>query len=521
MRKNNSRKKVAIIIGRITLALCLSFGIYKFVQPKSDTEIIDKTDNDTNVDKVNSPYRMSGNSIEDFDLYFMQLENNKQNIIYSPLSIKYALEMLSEGANGNSKEQINALIGDYQAKSYPNNANMSFANALFIKDAYKDTIKPDYITTLKNKFNAEIMYDSFNTPNNLNAWVSKKTFGLIDDLFNDVSEYNFILTNALAIDMEWNYVIQAANNGKENYIYYDVSYLHEKYSDYVDIIMGDDYNSLKFQNMNAKSVQIAASINNYDIVNAIGEASIRKTVGEAYEKWVKEECDGIGVDTNLFLDDYIKELDSNYKRVDYSTDFSLYVDDNVKVFAKELKEYQGKTLEYIGIMPTKQDLDKYIKSVDAKSINDLINKLKTIELDNFSKGKVTKITGYIPLFKFDYELDLMNDLKELGITDVFDKNKADLSNISTNSNIFIGSASHKANIDFSNEGIKAAAATEFGGMGNDTDGFEYLYDVPVEIIDLTFDKPYMFLVRDKASGEVWFTGSVYEPTEYTKPVYSW
>ena len=38
-----------------------------------------------------------------------------------------------------------------------------------------------------------------------------------------------------------------------------------------------------------------------------------------------------------------------------------------------------------------------------------------------------------------------------------------------------------------------------------------MYDVPVEEIDLTFDKPYMFIIRDKESGEVWFAGTVYEP----------
>ena len=38
------------------------------------------------------------------------------------------------------------------------------------------------------------------------------------------------------------------------------------------------------------------------------------------------------------------------------------------------------------------------------------------------------------------------------------------------------------------------------------------YDVPVETIDMTFDKPYFFLIRDKVSGEVWFMGTVYEPT---------
>ena len=33
----------------------------------------------------------------------------------------------------------------------------------------------------------------------------------------------------------------------------------------------------------------------------------------------------------------------------------------------------------------------------------------------------------------------------------------------------------------------------------------------VKEIDLTFDKPYMFIVRDVKTGEVWFTGTVYEP----------
>lgn len=31
---------------------------------------------------------------------------------------------------------------------------------------------------------------------------------------------------------------------------------------------------------------------------------------------------------------------------------------------------------------------------------------------------------------------------------------------------------------------------------------------------LTFDKPYIYLIRDKNSGEVWLTGSIYNPTKY-------
>ena len=45
-------------------------------------------------------------------------------------------------------------------------------------------------------------------------------------------------------------------------------------------------------------------------------------------------------------------------------------------------------------------------------------------------------------------------------------------------------------------------------------GFDYKFDVPVEKIDLTFANPYMFIIRDKDTGEVWFTGTVYEPVEF-------
>ena len=78
---------------------------------------------------------------------------------------------------------------------------------------------------------------------------------------------------------------------------------------------------------------------------------------------------------------------------------------------------------------------------------------------------------------------------------------------------YIAKAAHKANIEFSNEGIKAAAATAMGGAGAAACPiYDYLYDVPQVEINLSFDNPYLYLIRDKDTGEVWFAGTVYEPT---------
>lgn len=469
---------------------------------------------------VKSPYWISSNSLEDFDLYFLQLENDKGNKVYSPLSIKYALGMLEEGAVGESKNQISSVIGDYNANKYVNSENMSFANALFIKDSYKNSIKNSYINTLSTKYNAEVIYDSFTTPNVFNSWVSDKTFKLINNLTDDISEQDLILVNALAIDMEWVNKIQSEED------MYFVDYPHEGFAQEVFPLNRSDYYALKFDGVSydVKSVKIGAAANRYDIVNVIGEDSIRNTVFNAYQKWLAEDGCGNDVEDELdietYLNDYIEEIDSSYNRIDGSTDFYFYVDDDVKVFAKNLKEYNGTTLQYIGIMPKNESLDNYIANTNASNINKLINNLKSIELNSFKDGVITAISGYIPMFKFDYELNLKKDLNKLGIKDIFALDKAGLSNL-TNKPAFIDNVFHKANIEFSNEGIKAAAATEVYGAGAAGCGFDYIYDVPVEKIDLTFDNPYLFLIRDITSDEVWFTGTVYEPIEHQGYSYDW
>ena len=185
---NIKRRKTIIFVtvfAMIVVVIATILILY-FLNKKEDK----KENGTSNITKqeVTSPYRMTGNTLENFDLSFLKLENDKKNKVYSPISIKYALEMLAEGASGDTKNEIEAVIGDYKSNKYVNSSNMSFANALFIKDDYQDNIKKDYIDLITNKYNAEVIFDSFATPNNLNNWISNKTFHLINDLFDNVSD---------------------------------------------------------------------------------------------------------------------------------------------------------------------------------------------------------------------------------------------------------------------------------------------------------------------------------------------
>ena len=115
-----------------------------------------------------------------FELSFLKLEDKQENIIYSPLSIKYALKMLQEGASGNTYTQIEEIVGSSNLPTYSNIENtLSLANGIFIRDTYYQYVKDDYKNVLESKYNAEIRQDEFQSANNVNSWIAEKTFGKI------------------------------------------------------------------------------------------------------------------------------------------------------------------------------------------------------------------------------------------------------------------------------------------------------------------------------------------------------
>lgn len=348
---------------------------------------------------------------EKFNYSFLQLETKKNNLVYSPLSIKYALNMLREGADGSSKEEIDALLKGLTLTAYKSHdKNISFANGLFIRDSYKEYVKDSYIDTLKNKYDAEVKYDSFKNAKNVNSWIKNKTLGIIDKMLSDnlVANSDLILINALAIDMEWQDKFEAENT-------------------HGDIFYNDSNDEVAY---------------------------MRKTTKNA----------------------------------------SYYMDEDLTILSMPLKTYGDTSLDFVAIMP--ENLDEYIYK-DTIDID--IRKLKTLK-------EKEELNIKIPKFKFNYDLHLKQDLEKLGVKSVFDENKANLSNIS-NKNLYVTDALHKADIEFSEDGIKAAAVTVFTMKENAA-----AFADETTVIYLEFDKPFMFVIRDEKNDEVWFTGTVYNPT---------
>ncbi len=116
----------------------------------------------------------------------------------------------------------------------------------------------------------------------------------------------------------------------------------------------------------------------------------------------------------------------------------------------------------------------------------------------------------LPRFTYSYEIkDFIGILKALGIKDAFNETQADFTGIIDrqyiNNNLYVDTAIHKTKIELMESGTKAAAVTFFGIKANGMIPNDF------ETVDITFNKPFIYLIRDKITKEILFFGMVNEP----------
>lgn len=410
---NIDKKKIISLIMIVISIIIIIIGGSIFTFSNSSKKSSSGSIND-------NPHNPNDIVYDGFTYSFLKLENDNKNLVYSPLSIKYALSMLGEGASGKTKEEIDKLIKELTLTKYSNIDNvLSLANSTFIRNSYKDYVKEEYINSLKEKYNAEVIYDEFKDAKNVNKWIEEKTFNIIKNMLGDNvvqnKEVQMLLINALAIDMEW---------------------------------------SSKFENVNTRSRPFT-KINN----EKIDVAMMHKVTDDKIIKY--------------------------------------YQDTSYSVLSLPLKEYEGTSLEFDVIMPEENFKDFIENDNLSNNVNDLLSKIHSVDNEELSIS--------LPLFDFEYKTSLKEDLEKLGIVDAFSPN-ADFSNMSDKP-LKVDDVLHKANIKVSEEGVKAAAATVIVMKDNAA-----LITEPKEIKYLNFNKPFMFVIRDSKTDEVWFVGEVCEPT---------
>jgi len=123
----------------------------------------------------------------------------------------------------------------------------------------------------------------------------------------------------------------------------------------------------------------------------------------------------------------------------------------------------------------------------------------------------TDVNVALPKFTFDSSFKLVDALKAMGMTQAFDKERADLTGIANPmfEKLYIDNALHKAFIDVNENGTEAAAATAIViGITNCV-----CEPPPPKIFDA--DHPFLFALRDVHSGSLLFLGRVVDPSKLT------
>ncbi len=400
-------KRTILIILIILVIGVMSFMIYK----KVTYEKVEPP--------ISNPEPIQTSIITDFNYDIIHKVNaEEKNYLISPYSMIYALSILNEGASGNTKIQIEkALKNKTISKSSIVQDKISIANALFIKNEYKKYINTNYINTIKDKYDGEILFDDFYTPNVINDWAYKKTYKMIEKVIDQIDE-DFVLgiANAIAIDVEWQNKFIEESTRKENF---------------------------------------------------------NKLDGTKKEVSMMHTDEGITYISN----------------------------DNASGIIKNYKKYDDVELEFIAILPNEKDIKKYINSFDEKELNSLLANQKTTA--NYD------INLSLPKFKYDYDYkDFKDDLIGLGIVDAFNKNTANFDLMETEDSfldLYVGQAVHKTHIDLSENGTKAAAVTYFGMFKNTA------LPQQKEQLNIKFDRPFLYLIKEKNNSNIWFFGTVYEP----------
>ncbi|MBN2548646.1 MAG: serpin family protein [Anaerolineales bacterium] len=153
--------------------------------------------------------------------------------------------------------------------------------------------------------------------------------------------------------------------------------------------------------------------------------------------------------------------------------------------------YVGNTASMVVIVPDQGSFEAFEAGFDSPKLAEIITALQP-----------TIVALQLPKFKFESSYGLKQTLEAMGMLVAFEAGQADFSGMDGTQNLYIGNVYHKAFVAVDEKGAEAAAASAVVMMKN---------SIMVDMISLTVDRPFIFLIHDRQSGTILFLGRVVNP----------
>lgn len=152
-----------------------------------------------------------------------QAEYEGDSLLVSPLSVMLALSMAANGAEGKTLEQFEDLFGgkmdidelNEQLFNYTSTltstdkAKFNLANAVWVTSDPSFSVNRHFISRIEDTFDADIVAADMTNPetvSEINSWVKKETFDMIDKILEPGSldgNSIMVLLNAIAFEADW------------------------------------------------------------------------------------------------------------------------------------------------------------------------------------------------------------------------------------------------------------------------------------------------------------------------------
>ena len=177
------------------------------------------------------------------------------------------------------------------------------------------------------------------------------------------------------------------------------------------------------------------------------------------------------------------DAEGNSQRADfmYSDENRYFEDELAEGFIKPYKD----GFSFIAIRPKDGvTTDEYISRMTGETLRNLIN-----------EPQQTAVSVGIPEFSNEGFTDLVPVFESMGMKDIFDSVRADMTRMGTSSrgNIYIGAAFQKAFIEVNSDGTRAAAVS----IAEAKDGCAMAEEAKTVILD----KPFIYIIADDSQLE--------------------
>lgn len=279
--------------------------------------------------------------------------------------------------------------------------------------------------------------------------------------------------------------------------------------------MGNSIWIRKYDGLKVKEDFIQTNQENYGA--GVYEAAFDDTTCEEINQWVEEETGGmipeiiseIPSDTVMYLINALAfeaEWEHIYNKSDVRDGiFTLEsgLEQDVEMMYSEenayledayatgfMKYYKGREYAFAALLPKEGvSLQQYVSSLTGAHVSEMISNPTDVAVNVF-----------MPKFEVEYQTEMQDVLKEMGMTDVFDSSESNLSTMAscTDGNLYAGRVLHKTFLTVDEQGTRAGAAT----------AVEMLQSALFEVRHVYLNRPFVYMIIDCENQQPIFMGIV-------------